>query len=87
MCEQFGKHIQAHKEFRFGDLIMMQKPHVRNCPIENGVCRRCLKDIKPYAPCQRTLSFKFIEKQEKFRVTKLAFLTTPQNDINCFKLQ
>lgn len=64
---RFGKHIRAHKEFEFGEIILMQKPHIRMCPIENGVCRRCLREQKPYSPCQRVQSFVFNELQEKAR--------------------
>eukprot|EP00494_Astrolonche_serrata_P025148 UN25409 len=63
----WGKHIRAYKNFDLGEIILIQQPRFRNCPVEQDVCRRCLKEQKPYSPCQEMQSPKFTELIEKTR--------------------
>jgi len=63
----FGKHVRAHKKYDEGDTVLMQKPRMKMCPIENDVCRRCLKNVKPYSMCGEVQTFEFQNAIEPVR--------------------
>jgi len=64
---EHGKHVRAHKGYEMGEKVLMQKPRMKLCPVENNVCRRCLKEQMPYSMCGDVQTFQFRERIEPVR--------------------